>query len=381
MATLTKPDAVAMDSQKLEQVNQLFQQQIDEGLHPGAGLAVYRYGNLVLDIYGGIANTEPVASDTMFVLMSSTKPLTASCMYMLEERGQIAWDDLVSKHWPEFAQNGKETVTIRHILTHRGGFPQTPESLPWTDWADWSKVTHAMEQAPTIYTPGETLAYHPINYGWVLAEIVRRVDGRTFDRFIAEELAAPLGIDNTYVGLPAGLESRVSPMHLMEDDADTSGYSGTFSRPEVWRCIVPGANGVATASDLARFYAMMERKGSLDGKTVVQSATVEGAVELQVEGTDQSLGLFAQRSLGLALAEVDRKPAEYLWPRRGRNVHWMGRLRLGPGRGVHHQRIPRQPHQQRPTGCHLPSRPRRLHITVSPDTPILQLAESRSPAQ
>ena len=86
MATLTKPDAVAMDSQQLEQVNQLFQQQIDEGLHPGAGLAVYRYGNLVLDIYGGIANTEPVASDTMFVLMSSTKPLTASCMYMLEER-------------------------------------------------------------------------------------------------------------------------------------------------------------------------------------------------------------------------------------------------------------------------------------------------------
>ena len=162
MATLTKPDAVAMDSQKLEQVNQLFRHQIDEGLHPGAGLAVYRYGNLVLDICGGIANTEPVTSDTMFVLMSSTKPLTASCLYMLEERGQIAWDDLVSKHWPEFAQNGKETVTIRHILTHRGGFPQTPESLPWTDWADWSKVTHAMEQVPTIYTPGETLAYHPI---------------------------------------------------------------------------------------------------------------------------------------------------------------------------------------------------------------------------
>ena len=102
-------------------------------------------------------------------LDSITKPLTASCLYMLKERGKIAWDDLVSKHWSEFAQNGKETVTIRHILTHRGGFPQTPESLPWTDWSDWSKVTRAMEQAPTIYTPGETLAYHPINYGWVIA--------------------------------------------------------------------------------------------------------------------------------------------------------------------------------------------------------------------
>ena len=127
MATLTAPDAVAMDSQKLERVKQLFQRQIDEGLHPGAGLAVYRYGNLVLDIHGGIADKEPVTAETMFVLMSSTKPLTASCLYMLKERGKITWDNLVSKHWPEFAQNGKETVTIRHILTHRGGFPQTPD--------------------------------------------------------------------------------------------------------------------------------------------------------------------------------------------------------------------------------------------------------------
>ena len=303
MATMTKPDAVAMDSRKLEQVKELFQRQIDEGLHPGAGLAVYRYGNLVLDIFGGTANTGPVTAETMFVLMSSTKPLTASCLYMLKERGKIAYDDLVSKHWPEFAQNGKETVTIRHILTHRGGFPQTPESLPWTDWPDWSKVTRAMEQAPTIYTPGETLAYHPINYGWVIAELVRRVDGRTFDRFLAEELTAPLGMNSTYVGLPPNLQDRVSPMHLMEDDADASGYSATFSRPTVLQSIVPGANGVATAGDLARFYAMMERKGSLEGATVIQSATVEEAVEFQVEGVDKTIGTFAQRSLGLALAD------------------------------------------------------------------------------
>ena len=304
MATMTTPDAVAMDSQKLEQVKQLFHKQINDRLHPGAGLAVYRYGNLVLDIYGGDAKTgKPVAADTMFVLMSSTKPLTASCLYMLKERGKIAYDDLVFKHWPEFAKKGKETVTIRHILTHRGGFPETPESLPWTDWPDWSKVTRAMEEAPAIYTPGETLAYHPINYGWVIAEIVRRVDGRTFDRFIAEELAAPLGMSNMYVGLPAGLEDRVSPMHKMEDDADTSGYSATFSNPVVLRSVVPGANGVATAGDLARFYAMMERKGALDGSTVISQATAEEAVEFQVEGVDKSIGLFAQRSLGLALGD------------------------------------------------------------------------------
>ena len=201
MATLTAPDAVAMDSQKLEQVKILFQKQISDGDHPGAGLAVYRYGNLVLDIHGGnMRDGQPVTDETMFVLMSSTKPLTASCLYMLKERGKISYEDLVSKHWPEFGQNGKETVTIGHILTHRGGFPQTPESFQPSDWPDWSKVVTAMEQAPTIYTPGETLAYHPINYGWVIGEIVRRVDGRSFTRFIAEELARPLNMFTTHVG-------------------------------------------------------------------------------------------------------------------------------------------------------------------------------------
>jgi CubicO group peptidase (beta-lactamase class C family) len=304
MATLTTPDAVAMNSHKLEQVKQLFHQQIEDGLHPGAGLAVYRYGNLVLDIHSGTAlSGDPVTAETMFVLMSSTKPLTASCLYTLKERGKIAYDDLVSKHWPEFAQNGKETVTIRHILTHRGGFPQTPESLPPSDWPDWSKVTHAMEQAPAIYTPGETLAYHPINYGWVIAELVRRVDGRSFDKFFSEELTAPLDMGNTYVGLPPSLADRVSPMHKMEDDADPSGYSATFSNPAVLQAIVPGAGGVATAGDLARFYAMMERKGSLDGATVISQATAEEAAEFQVEGVDKSTGTFARRSLGLALAD------------------------------------------------------------------------------
>ena len=155
MTTLTNPDAVGMDAEKLEQVKQLFHAQIEDGLHPGAGLAVYRYGNLVLDIHGGVSDvrdggsaTQPVTRETMFVLMSSTKPLAASCLYMLKERGKISWDDPVSTYWPEFGQNGKETVTVRHVLTHRGGFPETPKDLPPRDWPDWDKVTSAMERAP-----------------------------------------------------------------------------------------------------------------------------------------------------------------------------------------------------------------------------------------
>src|SRR6185295_20047333 len=91
--------------------------------------------------------------------------------------------------------------------------------------------TSAMERAQAVYTPGETMAYHPLNYGWVIAELVRRVDGRPFNRFIAEELTAPLGMEDTYVGLPKGMADRVSPMRKMEADADPNGYSTTFSLP------------------------------------------------------------------------------------------------------------------------------------------------------
>ena len=136
MATLTTPDAVSMDTRKLRQVEELFHSQISDGLHPGAGLAVYRYGQPVLDIHGGLADADssrPVSDETMFVLFSSTKPIAASCLYILHDQGRLAWDDPVSKHWPEFAKHGKERVTIRHILTHQGGFPETPKSLPWRD--------------------------------------------------------------------------------------------------------------------------------------------------------------------------------------------------------------------------------------------------------
>jgi CubicO group peptidase (beta-lactamase class C family) len=310
MATLTHPATVGMDPEKLEQVQQLFHAQIAQGLHPGAGLAVYRYGHRVLDIHGGVSDvrdgggaTQPVTSQTMFVLMSSTKPLAAACLYLLKERGQLAWDDPVATYWPEFGQHGKTTVTVRHVLTHRGGFPETPKDLPPHDWPDWSKVTSAMERAPAVYTPGETIAYHPINYGWVIAELVRRIDGRPFDRFLAEELTAPLGMEDTYVGLPQGLEDRVSPMRKMETDADPNGYSTTFSLPVAVHAVVPGAGGVASAGNLARFYAMLERRGSLDGSRVLAPETVEEGVTLQVEGLDRALGAFVQRALGMALAD------------------------------------------------------------------------------
>ena len=120
---------------------------------------------------------------------------------------------------------------------------------------------------------------------------------------MAEELAAPLGMNSTHVGLPQGLEDLVSPMHEMEEGTDTTGWCEIHSQSSVIRGIAPGTNGVASATDFARFYAMMERKGSLDGVTIIHSETVDEATTFQVEGVDRSNDSFAQRSFGLALAD------------------------------------------------------------------------------
>ncbi len=296
-------DTVQMDPQALGSVEQLFREQIENGVHPGAALAVYRYGQPALDLYGGVADGEtgkPVDHDTMFVLYSSTKPLAAACLHILWERGKLAWDDPVAKYWPGFAQKGKDAITVRHILTHQGGFPETPAELTWDKWRDWDAVVHAMEMAVPTYGPGEVIAYHARNFGWVIGELVRRIDGRPFNAFLREEITGPLGMDDTYVGLPPSLEGRVSRIHAMED-CDRPEMVSTYNLPEVHQAVHPAGGGITTGRDLARFYAMMERGGTLDGVQVLKPETVAEVTKLQVEGIDVTSQQYVQRSLGLML--------------------------------------------------------------------------------
>lgn len=298
-------DTVQMNPRGLQQVEGLFHQQIEQGVHPGAALAVYRHGKQVLDLYGGKADGEsgkPVERDTMFVLYSSTKPLAAACLHILWERGELAWDDRVADHWPEFAQNGKGAVTVRHILTHRGGFPDSPAELTWDKWRDWDFVVRAVERAAPIYEPGKIIAYHPRNFGWVIGELVRRIDGRPFRQFLQEEVTGPLGMQDTYVGLPASLEERVSKEHAM-DDCDRLAMVSTYNKAEVHQAVQPAGGGIATARDLARFYAMMVGGGFLAGARVLRLDTVAEVTNLQVEGMDHTLERNVRRSLGFVLGD------------------------------------------------------------------------------
>ena len=298
-------ECAQMDPRGLNLVEALFNQQIETGGHPGAALAVYRHSKPVLDLFGGLADREtgrPVTSDTIFVLYSSTKAVTAACLHILWERGKFQWDDTVAFHWPAFAQKGKEAVTIRHVMTHQSGFPDTPSHLTWERWHDWDAAVNAMEQIPLDYQPGRVIAYHARNFGWVLGELVRRIDGRPIDRFIREEITGPLKIEEFHLGIDPTMEERVSKLHAMED-CDRTSQVTIYNRPEVHTAVQPAGGGIATARGLARFYAMMAGGGTLDGVTTMKPDTVVEVTKPQAEGLDHILDRNVMRSLGLSLGD------------------------------------------------------------------------------
>jgi CubicO group peptidase (beta-lactamase class C family) len=311
----TEAKAGAMDSEGLRAVEALFRQQIDEGLHPGASLAVYRHGRPVLELFGGLARLpahrtgspagqrsgRPVTPETLFVLFSSTKPLSAVCLHILLERGRFELDDPVARYWPEFARNGKAAVTIRHVLTHSGGFPQNPPQLLPRKWGDWNAIVQAMEEIELIWEPGQDIGYHPLNFDWVVGELVRRIDGRPISRFLREEVTGPLGMEDTYLGLPPELEGRVACLYAMDNEVDPQAVAA-FNRPDVHQAVVPAGGGISTARDLARFYAMLAAGGTLDGVRILSPESVERAIAVQVEvRRDRSLGIPMRWALGFHL--------------------------------------------------------------------------------
>ena len=362
---------VGMDPRGLDRVEELFNSQIEEGYHPGAALAVYRFGRPVLDLQGGLADVEaetPVDEHTMFVLYSSTKPLTASCLHLLWERGEFDWDDPVSAYWPRFARNGKDEVTIRQVMTHQGGFPETPSHMTWEKWSDWDAVVRAMEEIRLDYAPGRVIAYHPRNFGWVLGELVRRIDGRPFDQFLREEVTGPLGIDhNVHVGLPPSMLDQVSRLYAMED-CDRPGQVTIYNRPEVHLSVQPAGGGIATASGLARFYAMLAGGGALDDVATLKPDTVAEATKPQVEGLDHTSGPpSATVPWDVVGRPSDRRSGQGrhqdLRSRWLRNVGGLGQPGHRAGGGLHNQRLSGRSHQHSSSVGSLPSNYRRLRLT------------------
>jgi CubicO group peptidase (beta-lactamase class C family) len=280
----------------------------------GAALAIRHRGELVVDLWGGVADDRdgsPWGRDTTSVIFSCTKGLTSILAARLVEEGRLDYDAPVAEYWPEFAQAGKSAVLVRHVLAHQSGL--SAPRRPWTlaDVCDWTRATTALAAQEPLWEPGSSYAYHALTHGWLVGEIIRRVTGRRVGEYFAERIAAPLGVE-AWIGLPPELDDRVAHLHLgpsftqppeegVQEPAaegpdwtelaltlggafpvELVGPERGFNDPAVRAAEVPGAGGVATARALATIWSATVTE--VAGVRLLEPETLRHAVAVQTEG-------------------------------------------------------------------------------------------------
>ena len=294
----------------------------------GAACAVYYRGELVVDIWAGLADKDsqrPWGEDTLQLIMSSTKGAIAICINQLLESGQLDLDATVACYWPEFAENGKAAITVKQVLCHQAGLAKIDgEHLTLDEVYQWQPVVNAIARQEVNWAPGSTHGYHARSFGWINGELIRRVSGLSPGQYFARHIAEPLGLD-FYIGLPAELEPRVATLYSappLEDPAMQSaleqfmgphtmlgqvmaGPNHLFSYGPMWNshelrgAEIPSSNGIADARSLARMYAATI--GEVDGVRLLQGASVERARQVCASGSDCVLGLDSIWGLGFML--------------------------------------------------------------------------------
>lgn len=266
-----------------------FRRNLSSGQEIGAAVAVYRDGRKVVDLWGGYrdGNTRaPWQQDTLVNVFSTTKGIASLAVAVAASRGYLCYDAKVTDYWPEFAQAGKEEVTVRQLLAHQAGLPVVKPPLTLQELADPPKMSAKLAAQVPAWTPGTRHGYHGITLGWYEGELIRRTDpaGRTLGRFFADEIAGPLGLD-LYIGLPdsvdrgrvAFLDAWSFPRLLLHlntmprrfvlalfNPFDLAAASltvakgvqglGLFNRDELRVVEMPAVNGTGTARSIAKLY-------------------------------------------------------------------------------------------------------------------------------
>jgi CubicO group peptidase (beta-lactamase class C family) len=236
------------------------EQSIASGLSPGAQIYISQNARVLADAaFGEARSGVPMTPNSLNLWMSSTKPVAAVAIAQLWERGLLELDDRVVRFIPEFGQNGKEPITIRHILTHTAGFRAPPRSQE----GPWERIiaevcTARLEPG---WVPGRRAGYHPASSWYVLGEIVRRVDGRDYSRYVREEIFLPIGMRDSWVGMPAeqfeAYGDRIAVMHKITSDGKAVALD---PRPVATGCR-PGSGGWGPIRELGHFYEVLMRRG------------------------------------------------------------------------------------------------------------------------
>lgn len=244
--------------------------------------------------------------------MSTTKPMTALCALILADRGELDLSAPVSTYWPEFGAAGKEKVLVRHLLSHTAGLPDWPGRMVAEDLYDWTAVTDRLAALPPQWEPGTQAGYHSMTFGFLVGEVVRRASGRSVGRFLAEEVAGPLGAD-FHIGLQAEDDSRVASLYPptgLTDDfssagpdyASTGGIRVKDANTEAWRrAEVPAANGFGNARAIALIQSALSNGGVAQGVRLLSEEGCRAAWHPEYSGPDRVLGMPSTYGAGFGI--------------------------------------------------------------------------------
>lgn len=280
-----------------------FRANLASGKEIGAAVAVYRDGVKVVDLWGGYRNgltKAPWQADTMVNMFSTTKGITALTFAVAVSKGLLSYDAKVADYWPEFAQAGKGEVTVRQLLGHQAGLCALTPAPSLADIADPDRLAPILARQAPAWRPGTRHGYHAITLGWYQSELIRRADpaGRTAGRFLADEVAAPLGLD-LHIGLPTDVDrNRIALLHQWKRaesllhlnvmpagfafaalnpvglaarttrvPSDVRPWDGDYNRDDVRAVEMPSSNGIGTARAVAKFYGAAATGGADLGLT------------------------------------------------------------------------------------------------------------------
>jgi CubicO group peptidase (beta-lactamase class C family) len=312
-----------------EGVRAAFERNFAEGREHGAAFSAYQRGQKVVDLWGGIADPatgRPWEEDTIVLVFSTTKGMTAVCANKLAQEGALDVDAPVAKYWPEFAAGGKEKVPVSFLLSHQVGLAWIDGAMTIEDALAWDPVVNALAAQTPHWEPGSQHGYHATTYGWLVGEVIRRITGKSVGTYLREEVAEPLGLD-LWLGLPESEDQRAASLTPMVDESDLDenarALMAQFMGPDtmlgkalsapggaltqdVWNtrevraAEIPAASGVSDARSIARMYAACI--GEVDGVRLLTSEQLKKATTQQTSGPNVVLmGLDIQFGLGFML--------------------------------------------------------------------------------
>lgn len=272
------------------------------GWHIGAQLYVSRRGRPIADLALGAARPGlPMTPDTIMPWLSSCKPVGAVAVAQLWERGRLELDDPVCRFVPEFGASGKDRITLRHLLTHTAGIPFVAAKRGEASWNEIIATICAASLEPG-WEPGRKAGYHVASAWYMLAEVIRRIDGRPYDQFVRDEIFRPLGLEDSWIGIPQdrlraygdrigvlyGARGAPLPVDL---DAEARGLP-----------FRPGGSGRGPIHDLGRFYEMLLFRGTRAGTRILSAQTVEALTARHRAGMiDQTFQHVMDWGLGFIL--------------------------------------------------------------------------------